>query len=108
MRPPAQANLEKRVLSLVNDERRKAGLGRLTTDDRLTAAARGHSADMVRRAYVGHYSPEGTSVADRVTAAGYRWAVVGENIARGQENALQVVAAWMRSRGHRANILSDA
>ncbi|WP_306214853.1 CAP domain-containing protein [Actinoplanes sp. RD1] len=105
MRPLAQTNLERRVVSLVNEERRRAGRPRLTEHPLLGAAARAHSADMAKREFYSHVSPEGSTVADRVAATGYLFAAVGENIAWGQENPMQVVTAWMRSPGHRANIL---
>lgn len=47
----------------------------------LTEAAKGHAADMVRRRYFDHVSPDGQSVADRVHAARYHFSAVGENIA---------------------------
>jgi uncharacterized protein YkwD len=108
MRPLVQADLEKRVVGIVNEERRKAGLSRLEPQAQLAQAARAHSADMAARNYLSHHSPEGTTVADRVTLAGYEFTVVGENVAWGQENARQVMNDWMTSRGHRANILSPA
>jgi uncharacterized protein YkwD len=106
MRSLIRDNLARRVASIVNEERRKAGLPRLTTDPLLTQAAQAHAADMATRGYLSHHSPEGTTVADRVTVAGYFYAIVGENIAWGQENPRQVMTAWMESRGHKANILS--
>lgn len=108
MRPLVQADLEKRVLSIVNEERRKAGLPRLAPQAQLAQAARAYSTDMATRNFFSHYSPEGTTVADRVALAGYGFAVVGENVAWGQKDARQVMNAWMASRGHKANILSPA
>jgi len=108
MRPLVQADLEKRVVGIVNEERRRVGLSRLAVQTQLTQAARAHSADMVARNFFGHHSPEGTTVADRVALAGYEFTVVGENVARGQENARQVMNDWMASRGHKANILSPS
>jgi uncharacterized protein YkwD len=76
----------------------------LRVDDRLVAAARGHSADMAARDYFEHESPEGEGPGERAAAEGYSdWS--GENIARGQPTAEAVVAAWMDSQGHRRNIL---
>lgn len=43
---------------------------------------------------------------DRVDAVDYRWQAVGENLAFGQRNAAQATGTWMRSAGHRANILN--
>ena len=42
---------------------------------------------------------------DRVDAADYEWQALGENLAFGQRNAAQAIGTWMRSAGHRANIL---
>ena len=42
---------------------------------------------------------------DRLAAAEYRWQAAGENLAFGQQSAAAVVAGWMQSPGHRANIL---
>jgi uncharacterized protein YkwD len=97
--------IEAEVTRLTNAERAKAGCGALRIDARLTAAARGHSADMVDRDYFSHTSPDGRGPGDRAEAAGYpRWS--GENIAAGYSTAAAVVQGWMNSEGHRANILN--
>ena len=57
---------------------------------------------MVRHADFSH----GTAFMDRITAAGFHWSNVGENIATGYETPSAVVAAWMASQGHCANILN--
>jgi len=96
------------VLALVNQERAKAGCKALTMDSRLTAAARGHSADMAAKNYFDHTSQDGTAFADRIKRAGYQWSTAGENIAKGQKDAASVMTSWMNSPGHRANILNCA
>jgi uncharacterized protein YkwD len=108
--PPPAGNpaLEQDVVKLVNAERAKAGCKPVTADDRLVAAARGHSADMAARDYFDHATPEKADFAARITTAGYRWAAAGENIAKGQSTAAEVMAGWMSSDGHRANILNCA
>jgi uncharacterized protein YkwD len=110
-KPPAQnltgeAADEAAVLNLVNQERGKAGCNALTADSRLAKAARAHSGDMAARNYFDHSTPEGVTSDTRVTNAGYRWSAVGENIAFGQKDPASVMAAWMNSAGHRANILN--
>jgi uncharacterized protein YkwD len=97
---------EAQVLALVNIERANAGCSEVTANDRLTAAARGHSSDMAARDYFSHDTPEGVSVGTRVTNTGYRWSMVGENIAWGQADAKSVMKDWMNSSGHKANILN--
>lgn len=102
----ANAAPEAQVFTLVNTERAKVGCTALTADDRLTAAARGHSTDMATRNYFSHDTPEGVSVGTRVTNTGYKWSMVGENIAWGQATAAAVMTSWMNSAGHKANILN--
>ncbi len=93
------------VVDLTNAERARHGLRPLTVDARLAAAAQAHSADMVRRGFFAHESPDGRQVWDRAVAAGYAYRKVAENIAAGQRTADEVVRGWMGSPGHRANIL---
>ena len=94
------------VVAQTNAQRARYGLTPLTVDHRLTRAAQGHSDDMVARKFFAHDCPDGSSVADRVVAVGYTYAVVAENIASGQRTAAEVVDGWMDSPGHRANILN--
>ncbi len=107
-----QAQVIDATLCLVNGQRTSRGLGALTRNGRLDAAARRHSSDMVERRYFAHRSPEGRQPADRIRAAGYltsatAW-VVGENLAWGtydRATPRAIVKAWMGSPGHRANML---
>lgn len=102
---PEPAGPADEVVALVNAARADAGCGALRVDDRLTAAAQGHSDDMAAKGYFSHTSLDGRSFADRVRAAGYP-DPGGENIAQGQRSARAVHEAWMNSEGHRANILN--
>ncbi|MGW8765639.1 sigma-70 family RNA polymerase sigma factor [Streptomyces sp. NPDC055815] len=97
---------EQQVISLVNSERAKAGCGPLTEHPLLTKAAQGHSDDMAARDFFDHTNPDGDGPGERITAAGYTWSSYGENIAKGQTTAAQVMDSWMNSPGHRANILN--
>ncbi len=102
-------------LRLVNDARRRgATCGRrvfgaaspLAWNERLAAAAPAHSRDMAEHDYFDHVDPAGGAVAERASQQGYRWRFVGENIAAGQGSPEQVVAGWLASPGHCANIMS--
>lgn len=107
--PPATSGLEpyeQQVVDLVNDERAAAGCGPLTVDSRLVAAARAHSADMAARNYFDHTTPEGVTFAQRITQAGFAWSSAAENIAAGYRDPQSVMDGWMRSDGHRRNILN--
>ncbi len=71
----------------------------------LFEAAAVHSADMAARGYFDHTSPEGSTVGTRVTAQGYTWRFVGENIAAGQRSMDSVMNSWLTSPGHCENIM---
>ncbi len=96
---------ERSVADLIDAERAKAGCGPLRYDARLADAARKHSADMAKRGYFDHNTPEGVTPWDRVKAEGYQQPSA-ENIAAGQRTPQEVVTAWMNSSGHRENILN--
>ena len=102
----ADYNAVRGVVALTNAARARAGCGPVTLSPRLSYAAWLHSRDMAGRGYFSHGSPGGGSPGTRVASAGYRWSSYGENIAWGQRNASEVMSAWMRSPGHRANILN--
>ena len=97
---------EAQVLAIVNTERAKAGCKPLAFNAKLTAAARKHSTDMQNRNYFSHDTPEGVEFATRISNEGYKWSGAAENIAKGQRNPQDVMASWMNSSGHRANILN--
>ncbi|WP_370932996.1 CAP domain-containing protein [Amycolatopsis sp. cg13] len=104
-KPRSSPTLAGQVISLVNDERSKAGCDPVTEESHLDKAAQGHSDDMSNRDYFSHDTPEGESFADRITAAGYS-KPGAENIAKGATSADQVMQMWMNSSGHRKNILN--
>lgn len=98
--------IEQQVVELTNKERAKYSLPALATDKPLMAAAREKSKDMQVNNYFSHTSPTYGSPFDRMKALGISYKTAGENIAKGQTSAAQVVEAWMNSEGHRANILN--
>ncbi|MFG2679617.1 CAP domain-containing protein [Streptomyces sp. NPDC048392] len=102
----ATGGVEAQVLALVNEERSAAGCSPVTANDRLTRAADDYSDVMAGSGVMSHTGPDGSTMASRVEAAGYRWSTLGENIARGQADAASVMDSWMNSPGHRANILN--
>jgi len=102
--PPGGDPLAEVVL-LTNQQRQAHGLPPLAPEPLLARAAAAHSTDMATRQFFDHRNPDGLQVADRVTALGYRYATVAENIAAGQRTPAEVVTGWMNSPGHRRNIL---
>ncbi|MEU7135989.1 CAP domain-containing protein [Streptomyces sp. NPDC046261] len=96
------------VVEMVNAERARNGCSPVTVNSKLQAAAQGHSDDMAARDYYDHRSPEGKGPGDRITAAGYRWSTYGENIFKSPKDARTAMEGWMKSPGHRSNILNCA
>jgi uncharacterized protein YkwD len=76
---------------------------------KLRAAAREHAANMQKRGYFAHDTPDGVTVTDRVTAAGYTWSRASENILGGQRlgsSARNAVKWWLESPVHCQNIMN--
>ncbi|WP_223167075.1 CAP domain-containing protein [Nonomuraea sp. SYSU D8015] len=100
--------VETAVVKLTNDARVKNGCKPLIHDPKLHLAAERHSADMAVNDYFDHDSRNGRSFDQRITAAGFTFTRAAENIAKGQPTAAAVVRDWLRSPGHRANIMNCA
>ena len=114
---PALPRMGQEMLALVNQARatpRSCGgqafdaAPPLTWNETLAQAALGHSRDMADKHYFNHKEPGGSTPADRGTRAGYRWSRISENIASGAHSVVQVVADWLDSPGHCANIMNPA
>ena len=114
--PESGAAVRARVVELVNAARGKArrcGSERfaaappLISSRELNEAAARHARDMAERDYFEHRGADGSQPKDRVMRAGYQPRLTGENIALGPESAEEVVAGWLASPGHCANIMDS-
>ncbi len=103
------------VIALVNEQRqagatcggqRMPSVPELTINPVLVCTARAHSLDMLEQDYFEHDSQDGSSPGDRLSAAGYDFRAMGENIALGQPTPESVMSTWMDSPGHCSNIMS--
>ncbi len=108
------ATVRERVIELVNaarSEGRRCGSERfaaaapLDASRQLNVAAADHARDMARRNYFDHRGRDGSQPKERVLRTGYEPRLSGENIAFGPETAEEVVAGWLDSPGHCANIM---
>ena len=108
------------VFARANSARMQNGLPALTRSRGLDRVAQAHARDMALRNYFGHYTPEGLAPWERIQQAQLKdWSSVGgraasdiafngvgENAAKGDESAAEIVDNWMNSPGHRANLLN--
>lgn len=107
----ATAPVEQAVVCLLNVQRAAAGLPALSDSPLLDAAAGAYAQKMVAEDFFGHVSPDGSTLASRLDAVGYDYDAAGEDIGYGtgtDATAAAMVAAWMASAEHRANILEPA
>lgn len=94
---------------LLNGFRAANGLAPLALVPTVTAVAQAHAEDLARREVLTHGSGPNNSdtAANRLEAAGYAWGFSAENVAFGQRNLQEVMAAWDGSVGHRETMLAE-
>lgn len=103
------------VLCLINRKRAESNESPLKTNPELEAAAEGHCEELIADDYFAHVSPSGETPVDRIRDTGYIpnpnvGYVIGENLAWGTyqlSTPQSIVAAWIASPGHLANILES-
>jgi uncharacterized protein YkwD len=102
----AQPSIEQQVIALANQHRQQHGCAALVLSAQLTAAASAHSQDMALHDLFSHTGSNGSTMISRAVATGYSYSLLAENLAAGTNTAADVMAGWMSSPGHRANILN--
>lgn len=114
LRPSAKNAIKVRAatLCLLNRQRARHGLPSLHSHRSLQRAATSYARQMVRAGFFDHVSPSGSTMTQRIARTSYLHGVrswsIGENLGWGAGSSAtpaSMVSAWMRSPGHRANIL---
>ncbi|OGH05935.1 MAG: hypothetical protein A2171_02695 [Candidatus Levybacteria bacterium RBG_13_35_9] len=98
-------NSEQQMLTLLNKEREKIGLNKLSFSQSLIIVGRNHCKDMLEKGYFSHNTPEGLTPFDRMTEANIAFKYAGENLALAPNSSL-AMKGLIESDSHRANILS--
>jgi len=104
--PSGNSGLESSLIQLINQERQSRGIGTLSQQSQLTAAARIHSEDMACNNFVSHTGSDGSLPWDRARDQGYSYSSIAENIFAGSSSAQTIFNGWMNSPGHRDNMLN--
>jgi uncharacterized protein YkwD len=109
LRPARASDLTvENILSAVNKERGLRDLILLNANSMLSFAGRSKADDMQARHYFAHVDPDGNYIWPKIVAAGYTpYLQLGENLAIEFDSTDSLMAAWMNSPTHRANILND-
>lgn len=103
--PARSADSEARVLALLNAHRAQAGLAPLRASAPMAAAAHAFACELRGGQGLSHTGTDGSTLRERLARSGIAASLIAENLASGQRGPAEVVAAWMASPGHRANIL---
>ena len=77
-------------------------------NDTLAGVSRLHAGGQARYTFFSHSGRDGSDPAQRVERAGYRYRATGENIAAGQMQPEDAMAAWIKSPEHCANLMNPA
>ncbi len=95
------------IATAVNKERSQRNISTLAYNLRLAAAADFKAHDMISRSYFSHTDPDGKYIWDKISEEGYKpYTVLGENLAVDFFSTEGLMAAWIESPTHRANILN--
>jgi len=91
----------------VNAEREKEGKAPLAMDAKLREAAKVRAEEISRYGHFSHTRPDGSLFFSIYDEFNISYAFRGENIAMGYGTPAAVMEGWMKSEGHRENILKD-
>ena len=105
--PAPAPTTQQQVVNITNQRRAENGLAPLTMNSTLTAVAQAHAADQASVDTMSHTGTDGSDAGTRIVRSGYPTHAWGENVAGGYTTPDAVMAAWMNSPGHRANILNS-
>lgn len=103
--PAHAAGLQQQAKTYLDAYRAEKRRGPLVPDKRAIAAARTQCRIMIANGRIGHRFGPGTHLKERLRDVGIAQVAAAENVAMGQPDVASVMAAWMKSRGHRRNIL---
>ena len=93
------------LTALTNTDRTAIGVGALTQNTLLAAAAQQKANDMAAKGYFSHVTPDGKTPWYWLDQVGYKYTYAGENLAVNFSDSKDVEDAWMKSPTHHANLV---
>jgi uncharacterized protein YkwD len=103
--------IDRQVFRAVNRERKTRAIPELEWHERAAKAAHVHSKRMAERNFFSHIDPRRGDLADRLKAEGISWTAIAENLFQQQgykDPVERAVAGWLKSEGHKRNLLNPA
>jgi hypothetical protein len=109
---PDIPKVEAAIIEMTNRVRVGKSAGPVKPNAGLSAAARAYAAYLANTGKFSH-DADGRQAGERITAAGYEWCLVGENLSLAESSAgfksdvlaEKAVEGWLNSPGHRENLL---
>lgn len=98
---------EKNIFKLINKERNKSNLSSLTLNNKLVQAAINKAKDLSENKYFDHNSENGKKFSSWIKETGYEYSFIGENLAKDFNDSESIIKAWLKSPGHKKNILNN-
>lgn len=99
---------EKMSEEIINAFRTREGVAPLLPSDVAREFGRSYSQEMATKRFFDHTTPDGRTFKDRVDAAKIAFSYVGENIAFNYLTPFELANGWIKSKGHRENLLNPA
>lgn len=96
---------ESEIISLINEKRIKHNLSPLSINPNLQIAAQNKSDYLINNNYFAHNTPDGKQFSSWIKDSGYKYSLIGENLATNFSSSKNIFNAWMKSQSHRDNIL---
>jgi len=94
------------IVQRTNAFRQENGLPPLAVNTQLTNAAQAYAKSLAIDDNWSHTGVDGSAPWDRIKAAGYDYSQAAENLAAGHITPASAMQGWIKSRGHRANLLA--
>jgi hypothetical protein len=101
------AVVQSELISLTNQQRAVNKASTLSENTLLNQSAQAKAEDMAARGYFAHVGPDGKNPWAWIDAMGYDYQYAGENLAVRFVDSKDVVAGWMASPTHRANMVKS-
>lgn len=103
-----QMRYQLHVLRLTNLHRSLRRIPPVQLNATLCHVAKLHNADLAFAQHrLNHVGRDGAMLRIRLARQGYMFRYASENLARGQMNCEWVINSWLKSEGHRRNLLND-
>ena len=91
-------------LEMLNRLRKRNEVATLDQSAVLDQVALDYACLLAETGHFDHTGPDGSTLMSRVTAGGYEWCLVAENLAKGQQSLLEAMKGWIKSPGHWKNL----